>query len=461
MPREDPTPRPGRRLEEILSQQGLPSNLEAERALLGAVMSNNDLAEEALVILKDHDFYSPAHQRVFRTMRALRLDGTAIDPVTVTELLHRHGELEASGGAEYVADLLTGIPHLSSVDHYIQIIKQHSLRRQIIGSANAIMSEAYTGSDDAAVLLARAEQSILEVGGQLLRTSMVPLGDLARETLKTFDALLDRRASVTGIATKFVDLDDMTSGLQPSDLLILAARPSVGKTAFALSLALNAAREGKTVAFFSLEMSAEQLFFRLLSMESKVDLQSLRRGMVSKGKLAEVEMSFDSLASLPMLVDDSPVLTTLEMGAKLRRIKSARGLDLVLVDYLQLMSGVGRPENRNQEVSAVSRGLKALAKELQVPVVALSQLSRAPEKRGEGKEPILSDLRDSGSIEQDADVVLFLHRNTANRDDPEVRTQARLIVAKQRNGPTGHISLTFLEHLAQFANAAHGYAGDD
>jgi replicative DNA helicase len=444
-----------------LSQQGLPSNLEAERALLGAVMANNDLADEALTALGDRDFYSPAHQRVFRAMRSLQQDGTVVDPVTVTELLHRRGELEASGGAEYVSDLLSGIPLLSSADHYIQIIKQHSLRRQVISTANRIMVEAYSGADDAGVLLARAEQSILEVGGQLLRTTMVPMSELAPETLKTFQGLVDRKSSVTGIATKFVDLDEMTSGLQPSDLVILAARPSVGKTAFALSMALNAAKEGKTVAFFSLEMSAEQLFFRLLSMESKVDLQLLRRGMVSKGKLAEVGMCFDTLAALPVFVDDSPVLTVLEMGAKLRRIKSGRGLDLVLVDYLQLMSGVGRQENRNQEVSAVSRGLKAVAKELQVPVVALSQLSRAPEKRGEGKEPILSDLRDSGSIEQDADLVMFLHRNTANRDDPEARSQARLIVAKQRNGPTGHIRLAFLEHLAQFANATHGFAEDE
>ena len=456
MPREDPTPKPSRRLDEILSQQGLPSNLEAERALLGDVMANNELADEALTALGDRDFYSPAHQRVFRAMRSLQQDGTVLDPVTVTELLHRRGELEASGGAEYVSDLLNGIPLLSSADHYIQIIKQHSLRRQVISTANRIMAEAYTGADDAGVLLARAEQSILEVGGQLLRTTMVPMSELAPETLKTIQLLVDRKSSVTGIATKFVDLDDMTSGLQPS-----AARPSVGKTAFALSMALNAAKEGKTVAFFSLEMSAEQLFFRLLSMESKVDLQSLRRGMVSKGKLAEVGMCFDTLAALPVFVDDSPVLTVLEMGAKLRRIKSARGLDLVVVDYLQLMSGVGRPENRNQEVSAVSRGLKAVAKELQVPVVALSQLSRAPEKRGEGKEPILSDLRDSGSIEQDADLVMFLHRNTTNRDDPEARSQARLIIAKQRNGPTGFIHLAFLEHLAQFANATHSFAEDE
>ena len=444
---------PLKRAEELLNIQGMPANLEAERALLGGVMVNNILFDQVLENLKPEDMASMAHQRIFRILQKLRMEGVEMDPITVTDMLHRSGELEAVGGAEYVSDLMTGIPLLDTSEHYVHIIKQRSLLRQLIVRSNKIILDAFSSPEEPEVILSEAEQSILELGDMNIRSSMVDLEQLAEKAGSTLEQLMKQDRHVTGVPTNFHLLDEMTSGLQKTDLVVLAARPSVGKTALALSMALNAAKMGNTVAFFSLEMSAEQLFFRLLGMESKVDLQLIRTGRIPKNRLAEVNMQFDNLARLPIVIDDSPVLNVLDMGAKLRRVKHQRGLDLAVVDYMQLMRGVGRSENRTQEVSSISRGLKALAKELDVPVLALSQLSRAPEKRGEGKDPILSDLRDSGSIEQDADLVMFLHRTMAPKaDDAESQGMARLLVAKQRNGPTGTIKLTFLNRWALFAN---------
>lgn len=445
------------RVNDILSQQSLPANLEAERSLLGALLLNNALFEEVQENLEDADFSLPSHQRVYRAFVALRSQNQPLDLVTVTEWLHHRGELEAVGGAEYVGELVTGVPKLTTAAHYAKIVKDRSLLRQLIHRASQIIAEAYSSSEEPSVVLAQAEQSILEVGDQTLRSSLVGLSELAPAAAETLLSLTQRGEHVTGVCTKFPYLDVTTSGLQKSDFIILAARPSVGKTAFALTLALNVARQGKTVAVFSLEMSAEQVFFRLLSMFSGLDLQQLRTGRIPRSRQADLAMKIDALATLPIFVDDSPVQTVLDLGAKLRRLKSKQSLDLVIVDYLQLMKGVGRFENRNQEVASISRGVKALAKELAVPVVALSQLSRAPEKRGEGKEPLLSDLRDSGSLEQDADLVVFLHRNmSAREDDPEARTHAKLIIAKQRNGPTGIVDLTFRESQAQFYESAGG-----
>jgi len=448
-PRHDPL----KRAEELLNIQGMPANLVAEKAILGAVMVNNLLFDQVLEKLHPEDMAAQSHQRIFRVLQSLRMEGVEMDPITVTEKLHRSGELESAGGAEYISDLMTGIPLMETCEHYIRIIKNCSLLRQLILRSNKIILDAFSSPDDPEVILSEAEQAILELGDMNIRSSMIELKDLAEKAGATLEQLMKQDRHVTGVATGFHLLDEMTSGLQPSDLVILAARPSVGKTAMALSMALNAAKTGKVVGLFSLEMSAEQLFFRFLSMETKVDLQYIRTGRIPKGRLTEVNMQFDNLARLPVVIDDSPVLNVLDMGAKLRRLKHQKSLDLVVVDYLQLMRGVGKIENRNQEVSSISRGLKALAKELNVPVLALSQLSRAPEKRGEGKEPILSDLRDSGSIEQDADLVMFLHRPTgAKSDDAQVQGTATLLVAKQRNGPTGPVRLTFLDRFALFAN---------
>ncbi len=452
-----------RRISDILTQHSLPENLEAERALLGAILLKNDLFEEARETLVPEDFAMPSHQRIYQAMEELRTENQPFDLITVTEWLHAKGRLEAAGGAEYISELVSGVPVLTTAAHYARIIKGKALLRQLIQRASGIIADAYSSGEDPADILAQAEQGILEIGDRVLKSTLQPMDNLARDVAVKLEALIKRGAHVTGVPTSFTRLDELTSGLQKTDFIILAARPSVGKTAFSLSLAHNVARQGQTVAFFSLEMSAEQIFFRLLSMASGIDLQQLRTGRLSKGRQAEAALKIDELSKLPLFIDDSPVQTILDLGAKLRRLKVQRELDLVIIDYLQLMKGVGRSENRNQEVSAISRGLKALAKDINVPVVALSQLSRALEKRGEGKEPLLSDLRDSGSLEQDADVVLFLHRNTSSRqdEDPDAKSRAKLIIAKQRNGPTDSIDLTFLQERAQFANfAPDSYEGD-
>jgi len=451
-----------RHIDEMLAQQGLPANLDAERGLLGAILLHNALFDDVGPLLRDDDFALPAHQRVFRALSEMRLRNQTMDLVTVTDLLQQKGELEAVGGAGKLAELVAGLPVLDSAEHYARIVRDKSVLRRVIQQASQIIASAYASPEDAETVLTQAEQSILQVGERTLQGSLVSLKDYSKTAMDTLEKLSQRGEHVTGVPTGFGQLDDLTSGLQRSDLIILAARPSVGKTAFALSLALNAARHGRTVALFSLEMSAEQLFFRLLAMESRVDLQKLRTGRIPKDQRGTVSQAFVRLEKMPVYIDDSPLLNVLEMGAKLRRLKRTHGLDMAVVDYLQLMRGAGKFENRNQEVSSISRGLKALAKELELPLVALSQLSRASEKRGENKEPILSDLRDSGSIEQDADLVLFLHRNTLPRpEDADAQSRARLIVAKQRNGPTDSVQLTFLRNQAQFANYDPGYGEGD
>jgi replicative DNA helicase len=448
---------PVKRVEEVLQRQGMPANLEAERALLGAILLQNQLFEEVLEFVGPEDFALPVHQRIFRAIQAMRLEGQPVDLVSATEWLHGKGELEAVGGAETISELISGVPRMTTAAHYAKIVRDRSVLRQLIQSASGIITEAYTSTKEPEEVLHEAENSILAVGDRSIRSTLKGMDVLAPEMERLLGELTQRGQHVTGIPTHFTDFDDMTSGLQKSDLIILAARPSVGKTAFALSMALNVAKEGKSVALFSLEMSAEQIFFRLLSMASGVDLKRLRTGTVPKSQQTEVALKIDELSTYPIYIDDSPVQTVLDIGAKLRRLQVNRSLDMVLIDYMQLMRGVGRSENRNQEVSAISRGLKALAKERGVPVVALSQLSRAPEKRGENKEPLLSDLRDSGSIEQDADLVLFLNRNTGyDPNDPDSGARTKLIIAKQRNGPTGEVNLTFLRSQARFVNAASG-----
>jgi replicative DNA helicase len=450
-----------RRVEALLDDQTLPANLDAERALLGSMVLNNDLFEEARETLLPEDFsYSP-HQRIFRAMEDLRLQGRPFDLVALTEWLHQRGELEASGGAAYLAEIPSGIPSLTTVSHYVEILKGRSVLRQLIRKASGIIAEAYSSSDEPQMVLARAEQGILEIGDQTLRSTLQPMSELAGAGTLKLEALIKRGEHVTGVATHFKRLDELTSGLQPSDYILVAARPSVGKTAFALSMALGIARAGGKVAFFSLEMSAEQIFFRFLSMISGVDLYRLRTGRLTRANQAEVALKIDELARLPIFVDDSSAQSVLDIGAKLRRLRTGTGLDVAFIDYLGLMHGVGKFESRNLEVASISRGLKALAKDLNVPVVALSQLSRAPEKRGEGKDPILSDLRDSGSLEQDADMVLFLHRSILPKDeDPDAVGRAKLIIAKQRNGPTDTLDLTFLPWRVQFADpAAEAFEG--
>jgi len=338
-----------RRVSDLLKDQDLPLNLEAERALLGAVLLADPLFDEVHEQVSSDDFALPSHRRIYTTFEQLREANRPIDLVTVTEWLHNKGWLEAVGGAEYVADLVSGIPRLTTLSHYAEIIRGRSLLRQLIERASGIIAEAYSSPQEPQEVLAQAEQRILELGDRTIRSTLLPLRTLAGEAAIKLDALSKRGEHVTGVATHFQKLDELTAGFQPSDFIILAARPSVGKTALALSIAYNVAKSGKSVAFFSLEMSAEQIFFRLLSMASGLDFQMIRTGKLNKARLAEAGMKMEEIAALPIYIDDSSAQTILEMGAKLRRLKTAQALDLVIVDYLQLIKVVGKIENRNQE----------------------------------------------------------------------------------------------------------------
>lgn len=456
-------------LESTILKEGLPSSPEAEKGLLGAIIVKNDLIPSAVEKIATGDFISPAHQRIYQAIKNLHLSGGTVDFIAISEKLKKTPEgLTGIGGIETLSNLLEGIPLLTSVDHYIEIIKEKSILRKLIYKSLGIIDSIYHPRDDiqdAQSLLTFAEKAILDVGEESITSSLSSLKSFSTQVMTTIDSLVKTKEHVTGVSTRFALLDNMTSGLQRKDVILLAARPSVGKTAFALSLALNAAKAKHPVALFSLEMSREQIFFRLLSIETHIELQKIRTGHLTKEHLAKISRGMDVLSTLPIYIDDNPSISVIDIGAKLRRLKASNNVCLVIIDYLQLMSGKGlegasrngRFESRNQEVASISRALKMLAKELDLPVVALSQLSRAPEKRDTSGTPMLSDLRDSGSLEQDADLVLFLHRpgkqeNSQKEQNTDERSNTQLIVAKQRNGPTGTIPLTFLGPFAQFTN---------
>jgi len=462
--------------EKTILKEGLPSDLEAERSLLGAILITNSLIPSVMEKISPEDFVSPAHEKIFTAIRDLYHNGTSVDLISVSDKIRKTKEgLAGIGGMEALSNLLEGIPILTSVDHYITIIKDKTVLRKLVFACLQTIDSIYhpqhpeTEVRDPQAILTSAEKAILDIGEQTLTSSLASLQSFSTQIMSDIDTLVKNKEHVTGVRTRFDRLDTMTSGLQKKDLILLAARPSVGKTAFGLSLALNAAKGGHPVAIFSLEMSREQIFFRLLSIEAHIDLQKIRNGFLSKEHLAKISRTIDILSKLGVYIDDNPSISVLDIGAKLRRLKTSSKVDLVVIDYLQLMSGKGlegasrdgRFESRNQEVAAISRSLKMLAKELNLPVVALSQLSRAPEKRGDSGTPMLSDLRDSGSLEQDADLVLFLHRpGMFNKEKgpkggdqgTEDKSKAQLIVAKQRNGPTGPIDLKFLEQFAEFTN---------
>jgi replicative DNA helicase len=378
--------------------------------------------------------------------------------ITVKSGLERSGRLEEVGGPAYLAELLEGVPRSANVEHYARIVREKAILRDLIHSSQEILSAAMQARGPLDQLLDDAERSILQVAEERLRSGFVPLSVTAEESLKAIEELTRRKELITGVPSGFPELDEMTAGLQPSDLIILAARPAMGKTALALNLASHAAlTHGKTVGMFSLEMSHQQLFFRLLCSEGQVDAHRLRTGRVDKEQWQRIIKVFGKLSGAPIFLDDTPGIGVMEMRAKSRRLKREHGLDLLIVDYLQLMRGRGRVENRQQEISEISRSLKELAKELHIPIVALSQLSRAPEQRGGDHRPQLSDLRESGAIEQDADVVMFLFREEVyKKDDPDLHGKAELIVGKQRNGPTGTVRLNFIRDFTRFVNPALG-----
>jgi len=447
---------------DVTLEKSLPHSIEAEKAVLGAVLLDNQLFDQAAELLSQDDFYADANRRIFNRMENLSAESRAIDSVTLREELLKDNQLELVGGAAYIASLLDGVPRISNLEHYARIVKEKSLLRKLIHSTNEILIRSFSADEDPMVLLERAERAIFQISEERVKSGFVQLPDLLSKTYKHIETLYEKKELVTGLATGFVKLDQMMSGLQPSDLVILAARPGMGKTSLALNLAQYAAiKEKKIIGIFSLEMAAEQLVMRLLCSEARVDSHKARSGFLSKDDWRDLAKALGKLAEARIFIDDTPGISIVEMRSKARRLKAEHGLDLLIIDYLQLMSGSTGArrgyENRQQEISAISRSLKGLAKELGVPVLALSQLSRAPEQRRGDHKPQLSDLRESGSIEQDADVVLFVYREDLykkDRDEADTGV-AEIIVGKQRNGPIGVVELAFISQWTKFENLAY------
>ncbi len=441
-------------------ERGLPVSMEAERSILGAILLDNSLYDQAAEHLTPDDFSLDAHRRVYSRMRDLQESGRPVDMITLVEELDRHKEVEAIGGVAYLSSLIDGVPDRPSIEHYVRIVRNKALLRGLINLAQNAIAEAIEHSDEAEEVLGRAEQAIFQLSENRIGQGFMNIPSIIKASFGSLEELYARGQEITGLATHYTQLDKLTSGLQPSDLIIIAARPSMGKTALAMNIAENAAvLDGKVVGVFSLEMSREALLMRMLASHAQVDSKDLRQGFLTKDDMRKLTRATEQLSQSKLFIDDSPGISVSEMRAKARRLRQTEGLDLLIVDYLQLMSAVPiggkRFENRTQEVSAISRGLKALAKELKVPVIALSQLSRAPESRGGDHRPQLSDLRESGSIEQDADVVAFIFREEVyKKDDPDLDGIAELIVAKQRNGPTDMIKMAFIKRYTRFENLA-------
>ena len=434
------------------SEHTLPHNLEAERSVLGAILIHNDAFNVAAEVIDSRDFFRDAHRRVFDKMVDLNERNQVIDLVTLKDELGRSGDLDEVGGAAYIAALADGVPRSTNVEHYARIVKEKATLRDLIHSAGKILATAYRAEEDPDVLLDQAEQEIFSIAEGRIHTGFVPLSDLVQGSFTTIEQLQEHKGLLTGVPSGFVDIDNLTSGFQSSDLVIVAARPSMGKTSFVLNVAQHVGtKTGGTVGFFSLEMSKEQLFLRMLTAEAEVDSHRFRGGFLSERDYGQLSSALGRLAEARVFIDDSAGIGVLEMRAKARRLKAEHGLDLLVVDYLQLMQGRGRFENRTQELATISRALKGLAKELGVPVVALSQLSRAPESRSD-RRPLLSDLRESGALEQDADVVMFIFREEQYDPTPENENLADVIIGKQRNGPTGTVKLAFLKQYTRFAN---------
>ena len=436
----------------ITREKTLPHNAEAERTVLGAVLVDGTAFNSAAEILTRDDFYREGHRRIFDAMAALAERSATIDLVTVKDELAKSAALEAVGGAAYVAGLVDGMPRIVNVEAWSRIIKEKAALRNLIHASNRIVQSCYEAEDEPAVILDRAEKAIFDIAEHRLRQGFIGIREIVKESFRTIDQLSQSKELVTGLPTGFVDLDERTSGLQRGDLIIVAARPAMGKTSFCLNIAQYAsAKTGETVGIFSLEMAKEQLVLRMLCADARVDAHRLRTGNLQEKDWTRLAKAYADLSASKIFIDDSASLTPLEMRAKCRRLKAEHGLGLVMVDYLQLVSAPGRAENRQQEIAAVSRSLKGLAKELSVPVVALSQLSRAPEARTE-KRPQLSDLRESGALEQDADVVMFIFREEEYKPTEENRGVAEIIIGKQRNGPTGMLKLAFIKEYTRFEN---------
>ncbi|HEU4641066.1 MAG TPA: replicative DNA helicase [Gemmatimonadaceae bacterium] len=435
-----------------------PYSEEAETAVLGAMLMDQDAILRATEHVDDTMFYREGNRRLFRAMVGISERGEVVDPLTLAEELSRRGELEASGGKEYIAFLVDAVPTSANVEYHARIVKEKALQRRLIETCTGLVAEAFEGKSTSAELLDEAEHRIFQVSQQRGTQGFTRIKELMWPTMERIEALQRGGKTITGVASGFTDLDEMTSGFQPADLIIVAARPSMGKTAFVLNIAQHAAIEAKTaVAIFSLEMSKESLVQRMLTAEARVDAQKLRKGLLRDDDFPRMARAAGILSAAPMWIDDTPAITLLEMRSKARRLKADADVGLIIVDYLQLMQGPPNSESRQQEVSNISRGLKALAKELSVPVIALSQLSRAPEQRAGDHRPQLSDLRESGAIEQDADLIMFIYRQEVydgptDKDGNSLEGRAEIIIGKQRNGPIGFVNLFFHKAYTRFEN---------
>jgi replicative DNA helicase len=432
-----------------------PANLEAEASLLGAMLLSRDAISAAVEIVHTEDFYRPAHAHVYDAITTLYGSGQPVDAVTVAEELDRAGVLDEIGGSQLLISLQVATPATSSAARYAKIVEERALLRRLIGVAGEIAELGYNVPDDVVQAVDKAESLVYQVAQRRVVDTMAPVRDLLEKSLDRLEMLYERGESITGIPTGFTDLDDMTSGLHPGALVVLGARPAMGKTSFALGLASHAAMEAqRPVLFFSLEMSQLEITSRLLTADARVDASKLRNGRLTEADWAKISNSVGRLGEAKLYIDDNPHLTIMEMRAKARRLKSRVGdLGLIVMDYVQLMSGSAGAESRQVEVSEISRGLKILAREVECPVIALAQLNRGLEQRAD-KRPMLADLRESGSLEQDADIVMFIYRDEIyNADSPDMGT-AEIIVAKHRNGPTGTVKLAFLNHYTLFHNMA-------
>jgi len=436
-----------------------PQNIEAEQSILGGVLIENDALNTVVEFLEDGDFYREAHQKIFNCMIALSEKNEPLDLITLTNELKKKKELEEIGGASYLAGLVESVPTAANIAYYAKIVKEKSILRKLISTATDIVTQSYQERKDLEEFLDEAEQAIFRISENQVRPAFYPIKDIVKESFKVIERLYEKKELITGVPSGFKDLDRKTAGFQNADLIIVAGRPSMGKTALCLNIAQQAAINVKvSTAIFSLEMSKEQLAIRMLCSEARVDSARLRSGFLSESDWPKLTMAAGALSDAPIFIDDSAAISVLELRAKARRLKADRGLGLVIVDYLQLMRGRSGVERREQEISEISRSLKALAKELNIPVIAISQLSRKAEDRP-GRRPQLSDLRESGAIEQDADVIIFIYRDEVYNPDSDHKGTAEVIIGKQRNGPTGKVDLSFISEFTTFKDLFRG--GDE
>jgi len=438
-----------------------PQNMEAEQSVLGAMLLDKDAIITAIELLKSGDFYRDGHRKIFQAMLALSDRGEPVDLVTLLEELRGQNQLEAIGGMGYLTTLANTVPTSANVGYYAQIVREKAVLRSLISTATRIVTRCFEAKEEVDEILDEAERAIFEVSQRSSPQGFASMKEILKGAFDRIDKLWGNKGGVTGVPTGFPDLDNITCGLQNADLIILAARPSMGKTTLALNIAQHiAVNEKLPVAVFSLEMSKEQLVQRILCAQANIDAQRLRRGFLSDEDYPKLTKAAGPLAEAPLFIDDTPAISVMEVRAKARRLKAEHGLSALFIDYLQLMRGSERAENRQQEISAISRSLKALAKELDVPVVALSQLSRAVEQR-EKKRPILSDLLESGGIEANADIVAFIYRESYYHQNTENRNDTEIIIAKQRNGPVGNIHLFFKENHNKFLSVSRDHAREN